>query len=287
MPRVRSPKRDEAYNLWKNSNGSLLLKDIATKLEVSDTQIRKWKNVDKWKLDENPNNFNSNVTNSKDNPKSNVTKGDFNEVKLPKAHTELEKTKTNLKLIGNQNAKGNRGGKGGPIRNKHAVKTHEYETIFWTADIIDDEERDLLNADYNKYVVQYLLVDTLKIREKRILQRIQELQSNINGMTFDSVTKTKNKTDTTYKKKGSSVTVEEDNISHVAIPNLKRIMELEEVLTRVQGKLQRAIEVLHRMEIEDKKLAIDLEKLELYKQRITGQIDLDELLDDDDLDLVT
>ncbi len=61
MPRARSPKRDEAYKLWLDSGKKKKLKDIASELGVSETQIRKWKNQDKW---------NSNVT----NPKGNVTK---------------------------------------------------------------------------------------------------------------------------------------------------------------------------------------------------------------------
>ena len=62
MPRARSPKRDEAYQLWFASEGKKKLKDIAAELGVSETQIRKWKNQDKW---------NGNVTNQ---VKGNVTK---------------------------------------------------------------------------------------------------------------------------------------------------------------------------------------------------------------------
>lgn len=62
MPRARSPKRDEAYRIWLDSGGKKKLKDIASDLGVSETQIRKWKNLDKW---------NGNVTNQS---KGNVTK---------------------------------------------------------------------------------------------------------------------------------------------------------------------------------------------------------------------
>ncbi|MGG0663419.1 terminase small subunit [Viridibacillus arvi] len=62
MARPRSPKRDEAFELWKNSNGEMKLKDIAEQLELSDSQIRKWKNRDEW--DEQ---LNGNVTKSKGN----------------------------------------------------------------------------------------------------------------------------------------------------------------------------------------------------------------------------
>jgi hypothetical protein len=39
------------------------------------------------------------------------------------------------------------------------------------------------------------------------------------------------------------------------------------------------------MEIEDTRMILDISKYELYRQRISGRIDLDDLIDDDDLDI--
>ncbi|WP_260851774.1 phage terminase small subunit-related protein, partial [Bacillus pumilus] len=61
MARPRNPKRDQAFQLWKKSNGTRLLKDIAEELECSQTLIRKWKNQDFW--DEK---LNGNVTKPKE-----------------------------------------------------------------------------------------------------------------------------------------------------------------------------------------------------------------------------
>ena len=74
MPRARSPKRDEAYRIWLSSGKEKTLKEIAAELGVSETQVRKWKNQDKW--NSNVTNPNGNVTNPNGNvtnPKSNVT----------------------------------------------------------------------------------------------------------------------------------------------------------------------------------------------------------------------
>lgn len=62
MPRARDPNRDKAYEIWKENEGNKLLKDIASELGVSDTQVRKWKSQDKWEQK-----MNGNVTNSKRN----------------------------------------------------------------------------------------------------------------------------------------------------------------------------------------------------------------------------
>lgn len=48
MARPRSPNRDKAFQLWENSGRKRKLKDIAEKLGVSEEQVRKWKNQDKW-----------------------------------------------------------------------------------------------------------------------------------------------------------------------------------------------------------------------------------------------
>lgn len=65
MPRARSPARDKAKDIWLASGKQKKLKDIATGLNVSESQIRQWKNKDKWEASTKPNN---NVTNgSKDN----------------------------------------------------------------------------------------------------------------------------------------------------------------------------------------------------------------------------
>ena len=48
MARPRSPGRDKARQLWLDSGKSRLLKSIAEELQVSEEQVRKWKNQDKW-----------------------------------------------------------------------------------------------------------------------------------------------------------------------------------------------------------------------------------------------
>lgn len=48
MARPRSPSRDKAKQLWLESGKNRLLKDIAEELQVSEEQVRKWKNQDKW-----------------------------------------------------------------------------------------------------------------------------------------------------------------------------------------------------------------------------------------------
>uniref|UniRef100_UPI001158C0D1 phage terminase small subunit n=2 Tax=Enterococcus faecalis TaxID=1351 RepID=UPI001158C0D1 len=153
MARKRDPRRDQAKETWLKSNGKKVLKELANELNVSDSQIRKWKSIDKW-ADE----LKGNVTNSK----SNVTnKGGASP--------------------GNKNAVGNKGNKSAspPKRNKNAVKTGEYETIF--ADLLSDEEKDIyskLNDD--PFFILDEEIRILKIRQYRMLKRIKDAEAGLN-----------------------------------------------------------------------------------------------------------
>lgn len=158
MARKRDPRRDKAKKIWLESNGEKQLKDIADKLNVSDSQVRKWKSIDKWSAE-----LKGNVTIGK----SNVT----NQGGAP---------------FGNQNARGNKGNSRAspPIGNKNALKTGEYETIFF--DTLSDEEKDIyssLNDDPSFVLSEEIRL--LKIRQLRMMKRIKEAESGLNDEEID------------------------------------------------------------------------------------------------------
>lgn len=111
MPRPRSPNRDKALRLWLESGKKRLLKDIAVELQVSEEQVRKWKNQDKW-----------------------------DKVTLPKMKSNVTKHKGGQP--GNKNAVGHGGT--GPPGNKNAVKHGAYEQIYYEA--LPEEEQSLFDS---------------------------------------------------------------------------------------------------------------------------------------------
>ncbi len=48
MPKARSPERDQAYELYKNSKGLMPLREIARQLNVPEKSVSGWKCKDKW-----------------------------------------------------------------------------------------------------------------------------------------------------------------------------------------------------------------------------------------------
>lgn len=50
MPRKRDPRRDEAFEIWKEHKGEITNRDIAKQLDVPEKTISAWKSRDKWNV---------------------------------------------------------------------------------------------------------------------------------------------------------------------------------------------------------------------------------------------
>lgn len=128
MPRQRSPKRDLAYRLWLESDKKKKLKDIAVELEVSESQIRKWKNQDNW---------NGNVTNK---GKGNVTK------------------RKRGGQPGNKNAVG--GNQSAPLRNNNAEKFGFFRKYLpeETVSIMEEMPKDPFDVLWDQIQIAYAAI---------------------------------------------------------------------------------------------------------------------------------
>jgi len=242
MARPRNPKRDQAFQLWRESNGTRLLKDIAEELECSQTLIRKWKNQDSW--DEK---LNGNVTKPKGKLNGNVTKRPG----APKGSKNAKGNKGGKAPPGNQNAKGNTGG--APKGNRNSVRTGEYESIMF--DYMDDTEKELFEQIETDPLYQIeLTIRELSIRERRMMHRIMKYE---NGLTdnqrrvLQQLRKTKDVVPSTNENGvvkyvpiiNERLVVTE--VEETQLPVIDRILEIEEALTRVTDKRLKAIRQKH------------------------------------------
>jgi uncharacterized protein YjcR len=153
---------------------------------------------------------------------------------------------------GNRNAVGHGGT--GPPGNKNAVTTGEFETLFF--DTLEDDERlliGMIQPDKEKLLFQE--IQLLTVRERRMLKRIEDLRD----CDFTTV----------KKKKGTEKDKWTDLKEDQAV--LGQIQSIEDALTRVQGRKQRAIESLHKFGFDDARLEIELMKVELATLKIGGQ----------------
>ncbi|MDU2914402.1 MAG: phage terminase small subunit [Enterococcus faecalis] len=203
MARKRDPRRDEAKKIWLDSGGKKVLKELASELNVSDSQIRKWKSVDKWaeELKGNVTKSNSNVTNKGGAPS------------------------------GNKNAKGNKGGSP-PKGNKNAIKTGEYETIF--ADMLSDEEKNIYsNMNDDPFFILDEEIRILKIRQYRMLKRIKDAEAGYGKMVTvkREVLKDVQITRKTFRKLDDILAIE-DALTRISNQLTKAIKQQEELVTR-------------------------------------------------------
>ena len=150
MPRQRSPKRDMAYQLWVDSGKQKKLKDIAAELDVSESQVRKWKNQDKW---------NGNVTNT---AKSNVTKR--------KRGGQPD----------NKNAVG--GNQSAPLKNNNAEKFGFFRKYLpeETVSIIEEMPKDPLDILWDQIQIAYAAI----IRAQQIMY-VKDREDKTTEITSD------------------------------------------------------------------------------------------------------
>lgn len=259
MARKRDPRRDEAKKIWLDSGGKKVLKELASELNVSDSQIRKWKSVDKWaeELKGNVTKSNSNVTNKGGAPP------------------------------GNKNAKGNKGGSP-PKGNKNAIKTGEYETIF--ANMLSDEEKDIYsNLNDDPFFILNDEIRLLKVRQFRMMKRIKEAEKGLNDEEVERLQQLR-KIKTPVEKDGRKLEIKREVMQDVQVTRktfrkLDDILAIEEALTRVSNQLTKSIKQLNELSLsQDKKVMLNRqnEKLaaEIRRLKIQNGDDIPEVEDD-------
>ena len=239
MPQTYIEKREEARKMYVQSGGRLLIKDIASQLEVPRTTVSGWKQADKW---------------DKQLPKK------PKEHRGPPANKNAAKKKPSM--AGNRNNL--RHGRYEQI--KYASMTEEEKELLQVMpDICDDQIQ-----------MQIRLIAELEIRERRMYARIEETrkemqeknglvteydQSHQKGITADDVkpgAKQKPRDITLGRKRG-----------------MDKIQEIESALTAVQKQRQAALIALHRLtedklnrEIEKERLAQEERRIDLMERRL-------------------
>lgn len=211
MPRAPDPRVEEAHSMFMQK---MPMVEIARKLEIPEGTVRRWKHTYKW----------DNERSGKRSERSENAQG------APP---------------GNKNAIGNKGGSA-PKGNKNAVKTGEFEKIFFNT--LAEEEKQLINIlPTDKETLLLQEIKLLTIRERRMLERIEELRK------FDfTVVK---------RREGTEKDKYTDLGEHQA--TLGQIQSIEDALTRVQARKQKAIDSLHKFGYDDAHLDLEVMKVEL------------------------
>ncbi len=158
MARPRSPGRDKARQLWLESGESRLLKSIAEELQVSEEQVRKWKNQDKW-----------------------------DKVTLPNENSNITKQKG--AQPGNKNAAGH----GAPKKNSNAEKHGLFRKYLpeETFSIIEEMPDSPLEIVWHEIQIQYAAIirsqQIMYVRDKedKTIEKVEEKKGNVLGESWE------------------------------------------------------------------------------------------------------
>lgn len=208
------------------------LVEIASQLNLPEGTVRRWKYTHKWKSERS----------DKKSERSKRKKGG---------------------QPGNKNATG-------PPQNKNAIKTGEFETLFF--DTLNPEEKQLaamVQPDKEQLLLQEIRL--LTVREHRMLKRIEDLRrleerEPAAGSDEESIPS------------GMSVTEYSSGIEKGKPTELRKyegilgqIQAIEDALTRVQARQQKAIETLHKFGYDDARLELETMRFEFELLKQDGQ----------------
>lgn len=222
MARARNPSRDKALEIYKQHNGNITNREIASMLNEDEKVIAVWKSRDKW---------NKVVQQSEQSCTTNKIDAKKTRKASKKANSRLKKESYPLQARPN---------------NKNAVTTGEFESIFF--DTLEDDEIKLVDSiEIEKRNLLIHEIQLLTVRERRMLKRIADL---------------KNK-EITLKSYKTGIEKDADTDLKEFETALNQIQNIEEALTRVQEKKQKAIDLLHKFDVDEAKLDLEVMKTEL------------------------
>ena len=239
MARARSPNSVEAEEMYKSG---MKLVDIAKKLDVPASTVRRWKSTQNW---------------------------DGNTKKKKSERSPKKKANARHKggQLGNKNAVGN---KGGPLKpgDKIAEKHGAYSSVYW--DTLDDAEKDMIEdipRDEEMLLIEQ--IQLFAVRERRIMLAINKYRNQKEPVSLYGFVRTESKR--TFKTPEDKSLYEEriqEKINEKErLPgdsyNMESTMEnkdnmiarLEKELSTVQSKKTKAIEALAKLRLEKQKIA--------------------------------
>lgn len=263
MARNRNPKRDEALKIFVDRNGEVSNRELASFLSVPEKTISAWKSRDKWNA---------------------VLKKD-------KASTTNDDCSTTKKVgapVGNQNAKGNKGNSRAspPLGNKNAVKTGEFEKIYF--DLLSDDEKAIYSADFSFSDRLEQDIQELTMRKYRMMKRIKNAENGLDLIESEKLYELRGRKQYVDSLKGGkkiSIEVPQVTMTEMkekSVRKIEDILRIEDALTRISNQLARSIKQLEEITLNEKRLQVfdaQIKKLKAETNEIGGASSGDEVKD--------
>ena len=192
MARQRSPNIDKAFNIYKEHDGNITNREIAKILGEDEKKIAVWKQRYKWKDSNVVQQRNEScTTNNTRVTKAAMNKNISRNTKGSRANNKTN-THSSKARYGNKNAVGNKGGPGGPLRNKKAEK-HGFYSKYLPEDTFDIfqeiDNMDPLDMLWSSIKIQYSVIvrsqKIMYVKDQEDLTKILKKEKESTGVASD------------------------------------------------------------------------------------------------------
>jgi len=263
----RSVERIEAERMYLEADGDIKLVDIASKLGISDSKVRKWKSMDGWEGKLHPS-------------KRKSGKKKQGERSTSSGRERSTKKKENAPRnkggqIGNKNAVG---GAGNPYPVK-PLKHGGYSNQFWDG-LAEDEQKILEEMNEDPIMVVTNNIRMLTLRQYRLRRAIDENEKTPLYVSGTDSTKTKRNFNSEEDRELYEQMIQEKIESGDRLPGDPETVEtltastkdlnarLEKELSTVISQTTKAAEALYNMQREKDNTGGDADAIKIWAEKI-------------------
>ena len=253
MGRPRNPERDNSLQRYLESDGKISTAELAQLAGVPEVRIRKWKSEDNWDeaLKNKPrkrggqkgNKNAAGKTPAKKGNKNAVTHGAFAQAGYEDIDPEQAAAIQNM---------------GTPTALSQMME--ELQALYlrkaYLEKLLSEYESDDAGGFYTDKIVHMIVPKSMEERQ----------QEEDCGMEQQSTQDPEGSTTETYKTAMKSV---------IKSSPFERAMKVEAELNKLHGRIIKQLDSIKAYELEDRRLTLAEKQLELNRQKLTGEFDID------------
>ena len=240
MGRPRNPERDNSLQRYLESDGNISTAELAQLAGVPEVRIRKWKSEDNW--DEALKNKPRKRGGQKGN-KNAVTHGAFAQAGYEDIDPEQAAAIQNM---------------GTPTALSQMME--ELQALYlrkaYLEKLLSEYESDDAGGFYTDKIVHMIVPKSMEERQ----------QEEDCGMEQQRTQDPEGSTTETYKTAMKSV---------IKSSPFERAMKVEAELNKLHGRIIKQLDSIKAYELEDRRLTLAEKQLELNRQKLTGEFDID------------
>ncbi len=264
MARQRSEKSIEAEKLYRSG---MKLVDIAKTLAVPEGTVRRWKSNQGWDGKGNQTERSDSKANGKPNARIKNENNPSYRNGSNNGKPEPQKKKKNkhnspspFARLGNQNAIGNSGG--APRGNANGVRHGLYRKLMFE-NMTDDEKAFAVELDIDPITEILMDINLCNIQHARLMALAGEARRKPGGLLVDNITKTETvMSDGTPAPKGVPMKITQTS----TISANDMLIRCDKEIQRYMRIKQKHYEILHRMGYDDRRIELELLRLEINQQ---------------------